>query len=487
MPEMLIDDLADELPPVLRGGFEPVVDELNVSDLKVIGQVPKDLNGAYFRNGPNRKFAADGRYHWYDGDGMLHAAYFDHGRVSYRNRWVRTAPLMEEIAADRALWKGLRESPRAERPDMPVKNTSNTDVKFHNGRLVTMWYLSGGMYHVDPMTLETLGPVNFDGAPDLRASAHSKIDERTGEFLFFDYQKEAPYMHYGVVSADGKLNSRIPIALPGPRLPHDMAFTEHYAILHDFPLTYDMEALKTGRHKLKFHADWPSRFAVVPRNGTPDQIRWFEAAPTYLLHVINAWEEGDCVVMLGTPFRLPRDLAGNIEADKFARAWSTMQHRDYLTYEWRFNLKTGKTAERIIDDTFCCEFPMINTHYQGYKSRYAYAINMVRGSLNQPRFAGLAKYDFETGVIQAYSEGRDFFYNEAPFAPADNPQSEDHGYVVSFVWNAREHRSELQIFDARNFGSGPMARVLMPQRVPNGFHATWVTAERLSAGARMPR
>ena len=486
MVEMVIDELSEDLPPVLRGAFEPVSDELFVRDLEVIGEVPKDLNGAYFRNGPNRRYAAPGRYHWYDGDGMLHAAYFDHGRVSYRNSWVRTAPLVEEMAAGRALWKGLRESPRADRPEMPVKNTSNTDVKFHNGKLVTMWYLAGGMYHVDPLTLETLGPVNFKGAPALRASAHSKVDERTGEFLYFDYYKEAPHMHFGAVSADGVHTTKIPVALPGPRLPHDMAFTEHYAILHDFPLTYDMNALQTGRHKLKFHADWPSRFAIVPRNGTADQIRWFEAAPAYMLHVINAWEEGPdderTVVMLGTPFRLPRDLAGNIESDKFARAWSTMQHRDYLTYEWRFNLKTGKTAERIIDDTFCCEFPMINSRYQGYKSRYAYAINMVRGSLNQPRFAGLAKYDFETGVIQAYSEGRDFFYNEAPFAPADNPQSEDHGYVVSFVWNARDKRSELQVFDARNFGSGPIARVLLPQRVPNGFHATWVTAERLASG-----
>ena len=475
-------ELPEDLPPVLQGGFEPVSEELYVRDLKVIGAVPKDLNGAYFRNGPNRMFAAEGRYHWYDGDGMVHAAYFDNGRVSYRNRWVRTEPLKEEIGAGRALWKGLRESPRHDRPDMPVKNTSNTDVKFHNGKLITMWYLAGGMYHVDPMTLETLGPVSFEGAPDLRASAHSRIDERTGEFLFFDYFPHSPYMEYGVVSADGKLKSRIPVQLPGPRLPHDMAITENYTILHDFPLTYDMEALALGRHKLKFHADWPSRFAVVPRHGGAEQIRWFEAEPNYLLHVVNAWEEGSEIVMIGTPFRLPRDLAGNIESDRFARAWSTMQHRDYLCYEWRFNLATGKTSERIIDDVFCTEFPMINSAYQGYKTRYAYAINMVRGSRHQPRFAGLAKYDFEQGTVQAFSEGRDFFYNEAPFAPADNPRSEDHGYLVSFVWNARENRSELQVIDARNFSAGPVARVLMPQRVPNGFHATWVTAERLAAG-----
>ena len=103
-------ELPEDLPPVLRGGFEPVSRELYVRDLKVIGEVPKDLNGAYFRNGPNRMFAAEGRYHWYDGDGMVHAAYFDNGRVSYRNRWVRTEPLKEEMRAGRALWKGLRES-----------------------------------------------------------------------------------------------------------------------------------------------------------------------------------------------------------------------------------------------------------------------------------------------------------------------------------------------------------------------------------------
>lgn len=479
--EPTVTERAEDLPPVLRGGFTPATHECDLDELEVIGTLPQDLSGAYFRNGPNRMYAAQGRYHWYDGDGMIHAAYFDKGKVRYRNRWIRTQPLQEEMAAGRALWKGLMEAPRPDRPDMPLKNTSNTDVIFHNGKLVTMWYLAGGMYHVDPMTLETIGPADFDGAPGLRASAHSKVDERTGEMLFFDYFKEAPHMTYGVIGRDGRLKHHIPIALPGPRLPHDMAFTEHYAILHDFPLCYDDDALEAGRHKLRFHADWPTRFAVVPRLGTPDQIRWFEAKPNYMLHVANAWEEGDEIVMQGTPFRLPRDLAGNIESEKFAKMWSLM-YRDFLFYEWRFNLKTGRTTERVVDDVFCTEFPMINGHYQGYKHRYSYHITMVRESLRQPRFAGLIKYDLQRGTAQAWSEGRDFFYSEAPFAPADNPQSEDHGYLVSFVWNAREQRSEIQVFDARDFGRGPMAQVILPHRVPPGFHATWVSAQRLARG-----
>jgi carotenoid cleavage dioxygenase-like enzyme len=33
----------------------------------------------YLRNGPNRRYAARGRYHWFDGDGMVHAVYLEDG------------------------------------------------------------------------------------------------------------------------------------------------------------------------------------------------------------------------------------------------------------------------------------------------------------------------------------------------------------------------------------------------------------------------
>ena len=36
-------------------------------------------------------------------------------------------------------------------------------------------------------------------------SAHPKLDESTGELLFFNYSKHAPYMHYGVVGPDNKV------------------------------------------------------------------------------------------------------------------------------------------------------------------------------------------------------------------------------------------------------------------------------------------
>lgn len=467
---------------VLQGPYAPVDQEVVIHDLQVIGEVPKDLNGVYVRNGPNTRFQPKGRYHWFDGDGMMHAVHFDHGKVSYRNRWVATDCLEEELAVGEALWSGIKDPPRRDRPDMPLKNTSNTDVKYHAGKLVSMWYLSGDAYHLDPITLETLGKANFGGELEDTVSAHSRVDEHTGELLYFSYGKEFPYMSYGVIGLDGKLKHRIPIELPGPRLPHDMAITTNYTILHDLPLFYDMEAFKAGRHKLKFYQELPSRFAVVPRYGSVDQIRWFEAKPCYMYHVVNAWEEGDEVVMVGTPFRLPQDWSGKLDAQAFVKMVAYLQH-DFMLYEWRFNLKTGETNERILDDVVNSEFPMINSAYQGKKSRYTYNVLMSRSRRpEEPRFSGLAKYDLETGVCQTYHEGPDTCYSEAPFAPADVSINEDDGYLVSFVWNARDQRSEVQVFDARKFGQGPVARVIIPQRVPNGFHSTWVSAKRLASG-----
>ncbi len=472
---MKLNDLPVHDIPALDGNNAPVTQECFSDTMTVIGEVPKDLNGMYFRNGPNAYYPPDWRYHAYDGDGMVHAVQFDNGKVSYRNRWVQTQALQEERTAGHSLWKGLKEPMRTDRPDQPLKNTANTDVKFHAGRLVTMWYRSGMPYALDPVTLETLGTADYDGAFE-KISAHSRPDQNTGELMFFDYSLTAPYMQYGVIGPDRKLRNKIEIPLPGPRLPHDMAITENYTILHDFPLWPDVEALKVGRYKVRFHADQPTRFAIVPRHGSADQIRWFEAKPTYMLHVVNAWEEGDEIVMVGTPYRIHETPEGELDARRLERTINQRQ-RDFMLYEWRFDLKTGKTHERIIDDVLNTEFPVINGAYQGIKNQFTYNVLFPQGGREEPRFPGLVKYDLTTGGYVAYSAGPQYFYNEPGFAPRDNSQSEDDGYLVVPVWNPVDERSEIQVFDCKGarLAEGPIARILVPQRIPHGFHATFVS------------
>ncbi|MEO5877121.1 MAG: carotenoid oxygenase family protein, partial [Streptosporangiaceae bacterium] len=243
----------EEHNPYLAGVYGAVEDEITAADLEVIGSVPEDLEGVFVRTGPNPRFAPRGRYHWFDGDGMLHAVRFEGGRATYRNRYVRTKAFQKETAAGQSLYTGVMEHPGGNEPlnrkGLPLKDSANTSIHFHNGRLLALWYLAGEPYAVDPGTLDTYGVESFDGTLQCDMSAHAKVDEATGELFFFDYGPRRPYLRYGVVSAGGVVDHCVDIELPGPRMPHDMSITEYYAILMDLPLYQDMKAAATGRHK----------------------------------------------------------------------------------------------------------------------------------------------------------------------------------------------------------------------------------------------
>lgn len=406
----------------MRREYAPVDTEITAEDMEIIGQVPKDLNGVYVRNGPNPRFQPKGRYHWFDGDGMLHAVHIRDGLASYRNRWIRTSATERERAAGHIMWTGLLEPMSNNPPDAPLKDTANTDVVFHNCQLLALWYLSGKPHKIDPLTLETLGVEDFGGKLRNNVSAHAKVDERTGEMMFFDYSQRPPYMTYGVESASGSLTNYVPIELPGPRLPHDMAITEHYSILLDLPLFADQQAMRQGRHKIEFHRDIPSRFGIVPRYGNNSNIRWFEANPCYLYHTINAWEEGDEIVL--DACRVKRPTPPAIQQDGRLERMLAYLRLDACLYRWRFNLCTGAVKEGALDDDNT-EFPTINTWQLGRRSRYAFNVHI--SSAPTLLFDGLGKYEMITGRSDIHWFGQGRYGSEAPFAPPPNAQSEDDG------------------------------------------------------------
>ena len=92
----------------------------------------------------------------------------------------------------------------------------------------------------------------------------SHVDEATGELFFFNYGTQAPYLHFGCVDRHGKLVHYAPVPLPGPRLPHDMAITEHFVVLNDLPMHWDEDLLPRGVHAVRMH-DKPTRLAIVLR------------------------------------------------------------------------------------------------------------------------------------------------------------------------------------------------------------------------------
>src|SRR5690606_30838098 len=181
-----------------------------------------------------------------------------------------------------------------------LKNNSGTDILLHNGEFKSLFARCGQPYRLDPHSFATIGPDNFEGGWTKGVSAHSKVDERTGELIFFNYSfNTEPYMEYGVVDADNRLRHCTEIALPGPRLPHDCWLTERFTILHDYPLYWDPTLLARGKKKLVFNREMPSRYGVISRYGDGNGIRWFEGEPTYMLHTVNAWESGDEIIAYG--------------------------------------------------------------------------------------------------------------------------------------------------------------------------------------------
>ncbi|ODU02516.1 MAG: 9-cis-epoxycarotenoid dioxygenase [Pseudonocardia sp. SCN 72-86] len=476
-PAAVAVDASDQDNPYLLGIFAPVREEITADELEVIGEIPRDLNGVYLRNGPNRRFDADGRYHWFDGDGMVHAMAFEDGTARYRNRWVRTRAFAAEEAAGHALWSGVMESPRGNPVDtargLPFKDSANTDLIHHRGRVLATWYLCGQPMSMDPLSLETLGAEDFLGTLHGDVMAHPKVDEHTGELMWFDYGARSPLLRYGVVNAAGAIDHEVEIDLPGPRLPHDMAITENFSILMDLPLTQDPAAAREGRYKIGFDRSTPSRFAVIPRRGASSEVRWFEAEPCYIYHVVNAWEEGRTIVM--DVCRVTRPEPVPTRPGPLGKLLGYLR-LDARLHRYVFDLGSGTTTETQLDDVNT-EFPSIDARACGRPTRYAYNVHIA--DAETVRFDGLLRYDRVTGERQHHWFGDGRFGSEAPFAPRDGSTGEDDGYLVTFVTDERDDRSEVQILDASDLTAGPVGRVLLPQRVPLGFHATWVRQDQL--------
>lgn len=467
--------------PYLNGAWTPQHEELTAIDLEVIeGAIPADIDGVYLRNTENQVHQPLGRHHPFDADGMIHQIDFQNGKASYRNRFVRTRGFEAEQEANASLWGGVMDGPGiSTRPGFGahggVKDSSSTDIIVHAGKAISTFYQCGEGYVLDPETLEQKGVapwVPLDGI-----SAHPKVDDRTGELLFFNYSVHAPFMHYGVVNALGQVTTYIPIPLPGPRLPHDMVFSENWSILNDFPLFWDAGLLKRGIHASRMH-DLPARFALVPRHGKTEDIRWFEAAPTYVLHFLNAYEDGDEVVMDGY-FQEDPAPPPLQDSDGYGQMRSYLDEHSFKPklHRWRFNLADGTTREERLDDRIL-EFGMINQRHLGHPYRYAYSTTTKPGWF---LFNGFVKHDLVTGESWQLmlDEGR--YASEAPFAPRTNAIDEDDGYLVSFIVDENRGTSECILIDCKRFEEGPMCRIALPHKISSGTHSHYVERSTLRA------
>ena len=483
--------------PFLHGPFAPTMEEwiADTDSMQVIGEIPKDLNGIYVRNTHNQVHESLGMYHPFDGDGMLHSMHFEDGRATYRNRFVQTTGFLAEQAAGRSLWPGILAPQLQARRGWgsmgAMKDNAGTDVKVHAGKLLATMSQGSEPWRLDPVTLETLGP-DADWArlvPDGVAS-HYKVDPATGEMMFFNYPERWPHMHYGVVDRNNRLVHYVPIELPGARWPHDLGVTKRFSILHDLPFHFDAELLAKGQRKMMFYRDKPARFGILPRYGDSASVRWFEGTPCHILHIANCYEDGDEVVMDGCIMPNPHkpNVGQSSEGGRQAaydkiRAHLDKHNNPTLMYRWRFNLRTGQTHEEQIDDEIT-EFPMVSNDYVGRPYRYSYNV------LYQPGewlFRGLKRYDMLTRQTQSLEYGKGCYGSEPQLARSVGAVAEDDGYIITFVNNMVDARSECWIIPASDIARGAVARIVLPHRISAGTHTAWVEGDRIAGEQRDPR
>ncbi len=458
--------------PYLRGNYAPIAEEHVHRDLTcTFGQVPNDIAGTFVRNGANPARPPAGRHHWFDGDGMVHALELADGRASYRNRWIRTAGFVAEQQAGAPLWTGLLEPIDRQNPRGPYKNTANTDLVYHHGRLLATWWICGDAYVLRLPDLETCGADDFKSTYDRGMTAHAKVDPRTGELVFLRYDVRPPFLSCGVLDADGRLAHYTDIELPGPRLQHDLALTENYTVLLDMAMHEDPALLRQGKVRVKFFRDKPSRFGVLPRRGAGSSVRWFDVSPCYIYHTVNAWEDGDEVVVLAC--RIDDPMVGDPGNAPSARVVPSIaaQLLGARLCRWRLNLRTGAVHEELLDDEIA-EFPRIDPRRTGAPSRASYHQRLAEDITL--RFDGIVRYDHVRGGKTTYRYPDGQFGSEVAFAPRVGSSEPDDGYLLSFVADETSASAEAWIFAASEVERGPLARLAIPTRVPTGFHGLWI-------------
>jgi carotenoid cleavage dioxygenase len=231
-----------------------------------------------------------------------------------------------------------------------------------------------------------------------------------------------------------------------------------------------------------FERDLPARYGILPRHGSNDDIKWFEMPAHYVFHTSNAYEDGDEIVLHACrlestnvlqPGALPKGPYGYVTGgDSDPRA---VMHR------WRFNLETGAFKEEQIDD-IATDFPRIDDALVGHGYRYSYNARFARNYPTEaPAFEGVNKYDLKTGKMEAHLYGKGRYGGEPVFVPAAAGKDEDDGWVVTFVQDEIEGASEMVVLDAKNIAAAPVARVMIPTRVPYGFHGAWISDGRIES------
>ena len=498
---------AESRNPYLEGFLAPVGAEMTATDLEVTGHIPEHLHGRYLRNGPNPAAEVDpATYHWFTGDGMVHGVALRDGKACwYRNRWVRSPAVcttLGEPAPDRI-------DPRAGM----LSVGANTNVLTHAGKTLALIEAGVANYELTD-ELETVGTCDFDGTLPGGYTAHPHRDPATGELHAVSYSfARGRTVQYSVIDTNGHARRTVDVEVSGSPMMHDFSLTDKYVVVYDLPVTFDpvqvmpasvprwlrlparlvMQSL-VGRVRVPspiaamanrdtrrsvglpyaWNPNYPARIGVMPREGSNQDVRWFDIEPCYVYHPLNAYSEirdGAEVLVLDVvrySRMFDRDRRGPGES---------LPRLD----RWTVNLTTGAVSTECRDDR-AQEFPRINEALTGGRHRFGYTVGIEGGFVAAAEMStSVYKHDYAAGSTRVAALDPDLLMGEVCFVPnppgggAGGAGAEDDGILMGYGYHRGRDEGQMLLLDAQTLES--VATVHLPQRIPMGFHGNWAASQ----------
>jgi carotenoid cleavage dioxygenase-like enzyme len=455
--------------PYLSSGFEPIRMECDYTHLTIEGEVPRELNGTFYRIGPNPHFAPRGNYNPLNGDGMVHAFHLRHGRVSYRNRWVRTQQWSLELEAGRALFgtSGIPSDsdPRVAR--MVTDGVANTNLIWHANRLLALEE-GHAPIAIHPESLETIGPWSFDQKLPRNMTAHPKIDPDSTEMLFFanfPTGRITNDLEFYLANSAGEIVRSHLISGPFPALVHDFAVTKDFVIFFVCPVTVSIRRATAGKPLIAWEPENGTHIGIMTRNGV-ETVRWFTGGACMAWHSMNAFNDGDRIVV---------DVCAQ-DAPMFPFADGSPpdpRRATQLLTRWEFDFgKPGSFAtERLSEER--CEYPRIDERRRGHSYRHGYVACLGGPGSGDNFHRGIGHFDHQTREMRIYAAGARCAVAEPVFVPRSHDAREGEGFLLTNIFDQDRNASHLAIFEAERIELGPLARAHLDHRVPVGFHGQW--------------
>ncbi|WP_315765361.1 MULTISPECIES: carotenoid oxygenase family protein [unclassified Bradyrhizobium] len=472
---------------VFQGYAAPVRIEGSVHDLEVVGAIPPELEGVYYRNSADHAYPPlHGRDIFLNGDGMVHMVRFERGHADLTTRYVRTRKFELERAARRALFGAYR-NPFTDSSEVAGEdaNTANTSVMWHHGKLYALKE-SGRPYELDPLTLETRGESDFAGQLKSRTfTAHPKFDPLTGECIAFAYNCEgvaSDEIELYRVDREGCFTRTERFKAPYCSMVHDFLVSRNYIAFVICPMVCDWERVQRGESYWHWDSHRKTYIGVIPREQGVSAIRWFTAPkPAMQTHSFNAWEDGSRLV-------LDHFVTESGWLSQFPDLHNPNAH-ELPPFGERWVVDLASEADRVEITRFIehiGEMPVIDPRFAMSRARhYWFGTNnpklgpMLPFGPKGPPFTCLGHFDEASGKLDFYYAGPDASPEEPYFVPRSADAKEGDGWLLSMVGRRAENRTDLVILDALHLSRGPVAIVKFPCRVHEGFHGTWVSQTAL--------